>query len=91
MTVNEWSARWKRNEDFPNCLHCDSNNTKEHHFIQTWYLVLHFCSANPTCALHLVNYTAQTLRIGIQVQAEEEVGKRAVVLRLSCLLLEKLL
>merc|ERR1712241_1194877 len=36
MTVDEWSARWKRNEDFPDCLACGSLNTKEHHFIQTW-------------------------------------------------------
>jgi len=36
MTVDEWSSRWKRNDDFPNCLACGSNNTKEHHFNQTW-------------------------------------------------------
>merc|ERR1712144_184546 len=36
MTVDEWSCRWKRNEDFPDCLACGSLNTKEHHFIQTW-------------------------------------------------------
>ena len=36
MTVDEWSARWKRNDDFPSCLKCDGVNTKEHHFIQTW-------------------------------------------------------
>ena len=36
MTVNEWSARWKQNGDFPECLKCGSENTKEHHFIQTW-------------------------------------------------------
>ena len=36
MTVDEWSARWKRNDDFPDCLACGSLNTKEHHFIQTW-------------------------------------------------------
>ena len=36
MTVNEWSARWKQNNDFPECLKCGSENTKEHHFIQTW-------------------------------------------------------
>lgn len=47
--------------------------------------------ANTIRTLHLVDYIAQTVRIGIQVQAEEEVGKRAVVLRLSCLLVEKLL
>jgi hypothetical protein len=34
MTINEWSARWKRNDDFPECLKCGSNNTKEHHFTQ---------------------------------------------------------
>ena len=35
MTVDEWSARWKRNDDFANCLQCDGTNTKEHHFIHT--------------------------------------------------------
>ena len=34
MTVNEWSARWKRNDDFTDCLHCSGQNTKEHHFTQ---------------------------------------------------------
>lgn len=34
MTVDEWSARWKRNDDFPECLKCGSSNTKEHHFTQ---------------------------------------------------------
>ena len=36
MTVAEWSAHWKRNEDLQACLACGSCNTKEHHFIQTW-------------------------------------------------------
>lgn len=36
MTVNEWAARWKRNEDFPQCLNCGGTNTKEHYFTQTW-------------------------------------------------------
>ncbi|KAK9812882.1 hypothetical protein WJX72_005182 [[Myrmecia] bisecta] len=36
MSVDEWSARWKRNDDFPDCLACSSKNTKEHHFTQTW-------------------------------------------------------
>ncbi|GMH40985.1 hypothetical protein BSKO_08895 [Bryopsis sp. KO-2023] len=36
MTVDEWSARWKRNDDFPECLSCGSKSTKEHHFTQTW-------------------------------------------------------
>ena len=34
MSVEEWSARWKRNDDFPECLACGSKNTKEHHFTQ---------------------------------------------------------
>ncbi len=34
MTVDEWSARWKRNDDFKECLSCSSTNTKEHHFTQ---------------------------------------------------------
>jgi hypothetical protein len=34
MTVEEWAARWKKNDDFPDCLSCGSLNTKEHHFIQ---------------------------------------------------------
>lgn len=36
MTVEEWSARWKPNEAFLECLNCGSKNTKEHHFTQTW-------------------------------------------------------
>merc|ERR1711879_404631 len=36
MTVEEWSARWKPNDDFRACLQCGSDHTKEHHFIQTW-------------------------------------------------------
>lgn len=34
MTVEEWSARWKPNEAFTECLNCGSKNTKEHHFMQ---------------------------------------------------------
>lgn len=34
MTVDEWSARWKPNEAWPECLQCGSKNTKEHHFMQ---------------------------------------------------------
>ena len=34
MTFDEWSANWKRNDDFPDCLCCGSKNTKEHHFVQ---------------------------------------------------------
>ena len=36
MTVDEWSAGWKRNDRFPDCLACGSTATKEHHFMQTW-------------------------------------------------------
>lgn len=36
MSVSEWSARWKRNEDFPACLGCGGSDTKEHYFVQTW-------------------------------------------------------
>ena len=36
MSVDEWAARWKKNEAFPECLHCGSTNTKEHAFTQTW-------------------------------------------------------
>ncbi|GFH19178.1 uncharacterized protein HaLaN_16084 [Haematococcus lacustris] len=36
MTVDEWAERWKPNPDFPSCLGCSSNNTKEHYFTQTW-------------------------------------------------------
>mmetsp|Transcript_39967 Transcript_39967/g.55557 ORF Transcript_39967/g.55557 Transcript_39967/m.55557 type:complete len:154 (+) Transcript_39967:170-631(+) len=36
MTIDEWTSRWKRNDDFPDCLACGSKNTKEHHFTQTW-------------------------------------------------------
>ncbi|MEW5305328.1 MAG: hypothetical protein WDW38_005631 [Sanguina aurantia] len=36
MTVDEWAARWKNNEDFPACLNCNSKATKEHYFVQTW-------------------------------------------------------
>ena len=39
MTVDEWAARWKRNEDFPDCLSCGSLNTKEHHFTQVSVVV----------------------------------------------------
>ena len=34
MTLDEWARRWKRNDDFPDCLACRSSNTKEHHFTQ---------------------------------------------------------
>ena len=34
MSVDEWAGRWKRNDDFPECLNCNSKNTKEHHFTQ---------------------------------------------------------
>jgi hypothetical protein len=34
MSVDEWAARWKRNDDFPLCLKCEGTNTKEHYFTQ---------------------------------------------------------
>lgn len=34
MSVAEWAARWKRSEEFPDCLACGSSNTKEHAFTQ---------------------------------------------------------
>jgi hypothetical protein len=34
MSIQEWAARWKRNDDFPACLNCAGTNTKEHHFMQ---------------------------------------------------------
>jgi hypothetical protein len=34
MSVEEWAARWKRNDDFPNCLGCGGSDTKEHFFTQ---------------------------------------------------------
>jgi hypothetical protein len=37
MTVDEWSSRWKCNDDYPECLHCGSStSTRECHFVQTW-------------------------------------------------------
>ena len=34
MSVDEWAARWKRNDAFPDCLQCGGKSTKEHHFTQ---------------------------------------------------------
>lgn len=37
MTIEEWSARWKPNPDFPDCGNCGlAAHTREHHFVQTW-------------------------------------------------------
>jgi hypothetical protein len=36
MTIEEWAARWKCNDDFPECLACGGTRTKEHYFTQTW-------------------------------------------------------
>ena len=36
MSVEEWAARWKPNEAFPECLNCGGSRTKEHAFTQTW-------------------------------------------------------
>lgn len=41
MTVEEWSSRWKRNDDLPACLRCGGTHTKEHHFTQTWWVYSH--------------------------------------------------
>lgn len=51
MAVQEWSSRWKRNDDLPQCLRCGSKNTKEHHFTQTWY----------ACCAMLANLTGKNL------------------------------
>lgn len=42
MTVDEWAGRWKRNDDFPECLNCNSKNTKEHHFTQVKMHIITF-------------------------------------------------
>lgn len=41
--LHEWRAedgscacRWKCNDDFPECLGCGGQRTKEHYFTQTW-------------------------------------------------------
>jgi hypothetical protein len=34
MSVDEWAARFKRSEEFPECLACGGTNTKEHAFTQ---------------------------------------------------------
>ena len=84
MTSDEWSARWKRNDDLPGCLRCGSTHTKEHHFTQTWYaskLPAGKAQDNTPCAL---------LFLISQVQTEEEVGERAAVLGLPRLFMEKL-
>ena len=36
ISTFRWAARWKRNDDYPDCLACGSMNTKEHHFMQAW-------------------------------------------------------
>lgn len=36
MSVDEWTARFKRSEEFPDCLGCGSTATKEHAFTQSW-------------------------------------------------------
>jgi hypothetical protein len=34
MSVDEWAGRFKRSEEFSDCLACGGNNTKEHAFSQ---------------------------------------------------------
>jgi hypothetical protein len=41
MSVAEWAARWKRNDDFPDCLRCGGTTTKEHFFTQARPPTLH--------------------------------------------------
>ena len=48
MTVDEWAYRWKRNDDFPECMACGSTNTKEHHFIQVRIGKHLFSTTTPT-------------------------------------------
>lgn len=36
MSVREWTARFAHNADLPECGACGSEDTKEHHFVQTW-------------------------------------------------------
>ena len=43
MPVSEWSHRWKKNDDFPDCLGCKGTNTKEHHFTQVEILRHFLC------------------------------------------------
>lgn len=56
MTVGEYVSRWKRNDDFPECLSCGSTATKEHHFVQSWcrgkraWESESFCTACHSCA-----------------------------------------
>lgn len=58
MTIDEWSSRWKRNDDFPDCLNCGSKNTKEHHFTQVTHkgvqLQIHMSSPNHGIAAKLI-------------------------------------
>jgi hypothetical protein len=50
MTVDEWSARWKKNDDIADCLNCGSLNTKEHHFTQASTIFLRNISF-PWCSV----------------------------------------
>jgi hypothetical protein len=34
MSVDEWSARWKKNESLQECLQCGGKSTREHHWMQ---------------------------------------------------------
>jgi hypothetical protein len=34
MSVDEWAARFRKSEEFPDCLACGGSNTKEHAFTQ---------------------------------------------------------
>lgn len=60
MPVSEWSHRWKRNDDFPDCLHCNSSNTKEHHFtqVQGCSLTCHARNIENICRVNCTGITA---------------------------------
>ena len=70
MSVAEWSARWKRNDDFPDCLNCGSLNTKEHHFIQVgvlaWLATL-ACLNRPLTLASDKPLLFRSLQIGLSV------------------------
>ena len=61
MTVDEWAKRWKRNDDFPDCLACGSSSTKEHHFTQA-------CCVQLSCQVAGIAAGQQETRRGIQRQ-----------------------
>ena len=73
MTVDEWAGRWKRNDDFPDCLNCGSKSTKEHHFTQ----VLHWASSFsfPCARVNRKSDLIGSLAFADVVPWEKEVGE----------------